>query len=86
MGYLSPLGPGGADPARRWRHLNLNVDEFSRIPSSSSGGGEVQQGSQSHAPLGIFEQGLTIDRLEERLGWVFDGDPLTHFDRIDRVG
>jgi len=40
----------------------------------------------SLTPLGIFEQGLTIDRLEERLGWVFDGDPLTHFDRIDRVG
>lgn len=37
-------------------------------------------------PLGIFEQGLTVDRLEERLGWVFDGDPLTHFERIDRVG
>jgi len=40
----------------------------------------------SLTPLGIFEQGLTIDRLVERLGWVFDGDPLTHFDRIDRVG
>lgn len=40
----------------------------------------------SLTPLGIFEQGLTTDRLEERLAWVFDGDPLTHFERIDRVG
>ena len=37
-------------------------------------------------PLGIFERALTDQRLQEGLGRVFDGDPLTHFERIDRVG
>ena len=36
--------------------------------------------------LGIFERALTDQRLQEGLGRVFDGDPLTHFERIDRVG
>ena len=36
--------------------------------------------------LGIFERNLTGQRLQEGLGRVFDGDPLTHFERIDRVG
>lgn len=36
--------------------------------------------------LGIFERPLTQQRLQEGLGRVFDGDPLTHFERIDRVG
>ena len=36
--------------------------------------------------LGIFERNLTGQRLQEGLGRIFDGDPLTHFERIDRVG
>ena len=36
--------------------------------------------------LGRFENALTGIRLQEGLGRVFDGDPLTHFERIDRLG
>ena len=36
--------------------------------------------------FGIFERALTGIRLQQGLGRVFDGDPSTHFARIDRVG
>jgi hypothetical protein len=36
--------------------------------------------------LGIFESSMTNDQLEAYMAKVFDGDPYTHFERIDRVG
>ena len=36
--------------------------------------------------FGRFEGALTGIRLQQGLGRVFDGDPLTSFERIDRVG
>ncbi|MFH1566663.1 MAG: FlgD immunoglobulin-like domain containing protein [Gemmatimonadota bacterium] len=36
--------------------------------------------------VGIFEVALRIDSLEAALGEVFDGDPISGFDRTDRPG
>ena len=49
-------------------------------------GGDKYNKGLNLTTLGIFEKGLTDQRLQEGLGRVFDGDPLTHFERIDRVG
>ena len=60
----------------------INVAEsFPRPP-----GGYKYNKSLNLTTLGIFEKALTGIRLQEGLGRVFDGDPLTHFERIDRVG
>jgi hypothetical protein len=60
----------------------INVaDSFPRPP-----GGDKYNKSLNLTTLGIFERALTSQRLQEGLGRVFDGDPLTHFERIDRVG
>lgn len=36
--------------------------------------------------LAIWESSMTPDQIEAYLGLIFDGDPNTHFERIDRVG
>lgn len=60
----------------------INVAEsFPRPP-----GGDKYNKGLNLTTLGIFERALTDQRLQEGLGSVFDGDPLTHFERIDRVG
>ena len=60
----------------------INVAEsFPRPP-----GGDKYNKSLNLTTLGRFENALTGIRLQEGLGRVFDGDPLTHFERIDRVG
>jgi hypothetical protein len=60
----------------------INVAEsFPRPP-----GGDKYNKGLNLTTLGIFERALTGQRLQEGLGRVFDGDPLTHFERIDRVG
>ena len=60
----------------------INVAEsFPRPP----GGNKYNKGLNL-TTLGIFERALTDQRLQEGLEHVFDGDPLTHFERIDRVG
>ncbi|MDE2704917.1 MAG: gliding motility-associated C-terminal domain-containing protein [Gemmatimonadota bacterium] len=60
----------------------INVAEsFPRPPS-----GDKYNKGLNLTPLGIFERALTDQRLQEGLWYVFDGDPLTHFERIDRVG
>ena len=60
----------------------INVAEsFPRPP-----GGDKYNKSLNLTTLGRFENALTGIRLQEGLGHVFDGDPLTHFERIDRVG
>ena len=60
----------------------INVAEsFPRPPS-----GDKYNKGLNLTPLGIFERALTDQRLQEGLWHVFDGDPLTHFERIDRVG
>ena len=60
----------------------INVAEsFPRPP-----GGDKYNKGLNLTTLGIFERTLTGQRLQEGLGRVFDGDPLTHFERIDRVG
>lgn len=60
----------------------INVAEsFPRPP-----GGDKYNKGLNLTTLGIFERALTDQRLQEGLGRVFDGDPLTHFERIDRVG
>lgn len=60
----------------------INVAEsFPRPPS-----GDKYNKGLNLTTLGIFERSLTLQRLQEGLGRVFDGDPLTHFERIDRVG
>ena len=60
----------------------INVAEsFPRPP-----GGNKYNKSLNLTTLGRFENALTGIRLQEGLGRVFDGDPLTHFERIDRVG
>ncbi len=60
----------------------INVAEsFPRPP-----GGDKYNKGLNLTTLGIFERALTDQRLQEGLQHVFDGDPLTHFERIDRVG
>ena len=60
----------------------INVAEsFPRPP-----GGDKFNKGLNLTTLGIFERALTKQRLQEGLARVFDGDPLTHFERIDRVG
>ena len=60
----------------------VNVAEsFPRPP-----GGDKFNKGLNLTTLGIFERALTKQRLQEGLAWVFDGDPETHFERIDRVG
>ena len=60
----------------------INVAEsFPRPP-----GGNKYNKSLNLTALGRFERALTGIRLQEGLGRVFDGDPLTHFERIDRLG
>ena len=60
----------------------INVAEsFPRPP-----GGDKYNKGLNLTTHGIFERALTQQRLQEGLGRVFDGDPLTHFERIDRVG
>ena len=60
----------------------INVAEsFPRPPS-----GDKYNKGLNLTPHGIFERALTDQRLQEGLWHVFDGDPLTHFERIDRVG
>ena len=60
----------------------INVAEsFPRPP-----GGDKYNKAVNLTTLGIFERALTGIRLQEGLGRVFDGDPKTHFERIDRVG
>lgn len=60
----------------------INVAEsFPRPP-----GGDKYNKSLNLTTLGRFENALTGIRLQEGLGRVFDGDPLSHFERIDRVG
>ena len=60
----------------------INVAEsFPRPP-----GGDKYNKAVNLTALGIFERALTGIRLQEGLGRVFDGDPSTHFERIDRVG
>ena len=60
----------------------INVAEsFPRPPS-----GDKYNKGLNLTPLGVFERALTDQRLQEGLWHVFDGDPLTHFERIDRVG
>ena len=60
----------------------INVAEsFPRPP-----GGDKYNKSLNLTALGRFERALTGIRLQEGLGRVFDGDPLTHFERIDRLG
>lgn len=60
----------------------INVAEsFPRPP-----GGDKYNKAVNLTTLGVFERALTGIRLQEGLGRVFDGDPLTHFERIDRVG
>jgi len=60
----------------------INVAEsFPRPP-----GGDKFNKGLNLTTLGIFERALTQQRLQEGLARVFDGDPLTHFERIDRVG
>jgi hypothetical protein len=60
----------------------INVaNSFPRPPS-----GDKYNKGLNLTTLGIFERALTSQRLQEGLGRVFDGDPLTHFERIDRVG
>jgi hypothetical protein len=60
----------------------VNVAEsFPRPP-----GGDKFNKGLNLTTLGIFERALTKQRLQEGLAWVFDGDPDTHFERIDRVG
>ena len=57
------------------------AESFPRPP-----GGDKYNKGLNLTTLGIFERNLTGQRLQEGLGRVFDGDPLTHFERIDRVG
>ena len=60
----------------------INVAEsFPRPPS-----GDKYNKGLNLTTLGIFERALTDIRLQEGLQRTFDGDPLTHFERIDRVG
>lgn len=60
----------------------INVAEsFPRPP-----GGDKYNKSLNLTALGRFERALTGIRLQEGLGRVFDGDPLSHFERIDRLG
>ena len=60
----------------------INVAEsFPRPP-----GGDKYNKSVNLTTLGRFEGALTGIRLQQGLGRVFDGDPSTHFERIDRVG
>ena len=60
----------------------INVAEsFPRPP-----GGDKYNKGLNLTTLGIFERALTDQRLQEGLEHTFDGDPLTHFERIDRVG
>ena len=60
----------------------INVAEsFPRPP-----GDDKYNKSLNLTTVGVFERALTGIRLQEGLGRVFDGDPLTHFERIDRVG
>ena len=60
----------------------INVAEsFPRPP-----GGDKYNKSLNLTTLGRFERALTGIRLQEGLGRVFDGDPSTHFERIDRLG
>ena len=60
----------------------INVAEsFPRPP-----GGDKYNKAVNLTTFGIFERALTGIRLQEGLGRVFDGDPKTHFERIDRVG
>ena len=60
----------------------INVAEsFPRPP-----GGDKYNKGLNLTPQGIFERALTDQRLQEGLWHVFDGDPLSHFERIDRVG
>jgi hypothetical protein len=60
----------------------INVAEsFPRPP-----GGNKYNKKLNLTTLGIFERSLTGIRLQEGLGRVFDGDPSTHFERIDRAG
>lgn len=60
----------------------INVAEsFPRPP-----GGDKYNKSLNLTALGRFERALTGIRLQEGLGRVFDGDPSTHFERIDRLG
>ena len=37
-------------------------------------------------PLAQFESRLRVDDLEKQLAWLFDGDPMTHFPRVDETG
>ena len=60
--------------------INVAVS-FPRPP-----GGDKYNKGLNLTTLGIFERALTDQRLQDGLGRVFDGDPLTHFERIDRVG
>ena len=60
----------------------INVAEsFPRPP-----GADKYNKSVNLTTLGVFERALTGIRLQEGLGRVFDGDPTTSFERIDRVG
>jgi len=60
----------------------INVAEsFPRPPGASKYNKRVNL-----TTLGRFEGALTGIRLQQGLGRVFDGDPSTHFERIDRLG
>ena len=60
----------------------INVAEsFPRPP-----GADKYNKSVNLTTLGVFERALTGIRLQEGLGRVFDGDPTSSFERIDRVG
>ena len=60
----------------------INVAEsFPRPP-----GADKYNKSLNLTYLAIWEQALTGIRRQEGLARVFDGDPTTHFERIDRVG
>ncbi len=60
----------------------INVAEsFPRPP-----GADKYNKSVNLTTLGVFERALTGIRKQEGLGRVFDGDPRTSFERIDRVG
>lgn len=37
-------------------------------------------------PFGIFETAMRISIKNDNLGYIFDGDPLSSFQRIDRIG
>jgi len=36
--------------------------------------------------FGIFERAMRISILNDNLGYIFDGDPLSSFQRVDRIG